>query len=176
MIEIIHNEKTTMKDNIGFRGWFYFRQGWTTYFAFVFAAINTMVVTYYLAIENIPALKTVFPTFYAYLAVTAALGIPLLIFVGYAHQKKTASYKTEADIYFESNPHALRMYNNVELLLQLQLKLVNLSILDSQNNNMSDEKLDELIKLKNEIENYFNQRKDERKVDVELFKKFIHSK
>jgi len=165
-----------MKDNIGFRGWFYFRQGWTTYFAFVFAAINTMVVTYYLAIENIPALKTVFPTFYAYLAVTAALGIPLLIFVGYAHQKKTASYKTEADIYFESNPHALRMYNNVELLLQLQLKLVNLSILDSQNNNMSDEKLDELIKLKNEIENYFNQRKDERKVDVELFKKFIHSK
>ena len=66
-----------MKQNIGFRGWFYFRQGWTTYFAFIFAAINTMVVTYYLAIENIPSLKTIFPTFYVYLAITTSTGIPL---------------------------------------------------------------------------------------------------
>ena len=111
-----------MKQNFGFRGWFYFRQGWTTYFAFLFAAINTMVVTYYLAVENIPFLQNIFPSFYVYFAVTASLGIPLLIFVGYAHQKKTASYKAEADIYYESNPHSLRTYNDVELLLQLNLK------------------------------------------------------
>ena len=46
-----------MRENAGFRAWFYFRQGWTTYFAFIFAAINTMVVTYYLAVENIPILQ-----------------------------------------------------------------------------------------------------------------------
>ena len=161
-----------MKQNIGFRGWFYFRQGWTTYFAFIFAAINTMVVTYYLAIENIPSLKTVFPTFYVYLAVTASIGVPLLILVGYAHQKKTSSYKAEADIYYESNPHALRQYNDIELLLQLNLKLVNLLLLDYEKNNISNEKLDELIKLKNEIETYFNQRKDNKQIDIALFKKF----
>ena len=161
-----------MKENIGFRAWFYFRQGWTTYFAFIFAAINTMVVTYYLAIENIPALKTVFPTFYAYLAITASLGIPLLIFVGYAHQKKTASYKTEADIYYESNPHALRTYNDVELLLKLNLSLVNSLILDYEKNNTSNEKIDELVKLKEEIELYIINRKTNKKIDVEYFKKF----
>ena len=165
-----------MRQNIGFRGWFYFRQGWTTYFAFIFAAINTMVVTYYLAIENIPVLKTIFPTFYAYLAITASLGIPLLIFIGYAHQKKTASYKAEADIYYESNPHALRTYNDVELLLQLNLKLVNLSIVDFQKNNVSHEKLNELIDIKNEIETYFNQRQNDRKIDISLFKKFANLK
>jgi len=165
-----------MRQNIGFRGWFYFRQGWTTYFAFIFAAINTMVVTYYLAIENIPVLKTIFPTFYAYLAITASLGIPLLIFIGYAHQKKTASYKAEADIYYESNPHALRTYNDVELLLQLNLKLVNLSIIYFQKNNISHEKLDELIEIKNEIETYFNQRQNDRKIDISLFKKFANLK
>ena len=165
-----------MTRNVGFRGWFYFRQGWTTYFAFIFAAINTMVVTYYLAIENIPFLKTVFPTFYIYLAITAALGIPLLIFIGYAHQKKTASYKAEADIYYESNPHALRTYNDVEMLLHLNLKLVNVSIIEYQKNNTPPEKLDELIKIKNEIETYFNQRKNNRKVDIELFKKFADLK
>ena len=165
-----------MKENIGFRAWFYFRQGWTTYFAFIFAAINTMVVTYYLAIENIPALKTVFPTFYAYLAITASLGIPLLIFVGYAHQKKTASYKTEADIYYESNPHALRTYNDVELLLKLNLSLVNSLILDYEKNNTSNEKIDELVKLKEEIELYIINRKTNKKIDVEYFKKFSNLK
>lgn len=160
-----------MRQNIGFRGWFYFRQGWTTYFAFIFAAINTMVVTYYLAIENIPFLKTVFPTFYVYLAIMASIGIPFLILVGYAHQKRTASYKTEADIYYESNPHALRTYNNVELVLQLNLKLVNLLLQDIKNEEDSQEKLD-LLELKKEIENYFVQRNNNKQTDVELFKKF----
>ncbi len=161
-----------MSQNIGFRAWFYFRQGWSTYFAFIFAAINTLVVTYYLAIENITSLKIIFPTFYVYFTVGICLGIPLLILVGYAHQKKTASYKTEATIYYESNPHALRTYNNVELLLQLNLKLVHLLISDHKKDNVSNEKLDELIKLKNEIELYFTQRKDNKRVDIDFFRKF----
>ena len=161
-----------MKENMGFRSWFYFRQGWSTYFAFIFAAINTIVVTYYLAIENIPELKVIFPSFYVYLITTSAIGIPLLIFVGYAHQKKTSSYKAEADIYFESNPHSSRMYNNIELILQLNLKLVNLLLLDYEKNNVSNEKVEELVKLKNEIEIYFNQRKDSKQIDMGLFKKF----
>jgi len=161
-----------MRQNLGFRAWFYFRQGWSTYFAFIFAAINTMVVTYYLAIEKIPDLKTIFPSFYVYLAIASSIGIPLLVLVGYAHQKKTSSFKAEADIGYESNPHALRMYNNIELLLQLNLKLVNQLLLDYEKNSVSDEKLDELIKLKNEIESYFNQRKDTKQIDIDLFKKF----
>ena len=165
-----------MRQNIGFRGWFYFRQGWSTYFAFIFAAINTLVVTYYLAIENIPILKTVFPSFYVYMAIVIALGVPLLIFVGYAHQKKTASYKAEADIFYESNPHALRQYNDIELLLRLNLNLVNLTLLDYEKNNISNEKLDDLKKLKNEIETYFDQRKGNKQIDIALFKKFSNLK
>ena len=161
-----------MKHNLGFRGWFYFRQGWSTYFAFIFAAVNTLVVTYFLAIENIPALQIIFPTFYVYFAFGVILGIPLLVLVGYAHQKRTASYKTEATIYYESNPHALRTYNNVELVLQLNLKLVSFLISDYKKDDISDEKLDELIKLKNEIESYFNQRKDNKQTDIEFFRKF----
>jgi hypothetical protein len=160
-----------MKQHIGFRGWFYFRQGWATYFAFIFSAINTLVVTYYLAIENIPALQIIFPTFYVYFAFGVFVGIPMLVLVGYAHQKRTASYKTEATVIYESNPHTLRTYNNVELALQLNLKLVNFLILDYKKDDVSNEKLDELIKLKNEIESYFNQRKDDKEADVKFFRK-----
>ena len=46
-----------MSRNRGFRGWYYFRMGWSTYFAFMFAAINTLTVTFYLAIEKYPGLE-----------------------------------------------------------------------------------------------------------------------
>ena len=167
-----NNQKLILKQNIGFRGWFYFRQGWTTYFAFIFAAINTMVVTYYLAIENIPVLKTVFPTFYIYLAIVALFGVPLLILVGYAHQKKTASYRAEADIYYESNPHALREYNQIEFLLKSHIKIIDIMILDYELKNIDNPKILELKKYREEIEKYFQTRNSNKVLDLELFKKF----
>ena len=72
--EIIHS---IMKKNITFRFWYYFRMGWSTYFAFIFAAINTLTVTYYLAIENIPSLQNIFPSFLHYIVIVATIGIPL---------------------------------------------------------------------------------------------------
>ena len=68
-----------MRNNLGFRGWFYFRQGWSVYFAFIFAAVNTLTVTYFLAIENYPVLKDVFPSFIHYVAILVLIGIPLLV-------------------------------------------------------------------------------------------------
>ena len=56
-----------MEKNLGFRGLFYFRTGWATYFAFVVAAINTLTVTFFLAIEKYPLLSVIFPTFFHYI-------------------------------------------------------------------------------------------------------------
>ncbi len=59
----IHQKKySIVKRNIGYRAWFYFRMGWSTYFAFILAAINTLTVTYFLAIENYSELMAVFPS------------------------------------------------------------------------------------------------------------------
>ena len=84
-----------MPKNTSFRGWYYFRMGWSTYFAFIFAAINTLTVTYFLAIDNYPILKEVFPTFVIYTILVACVGIPLLTFIGYIHFKRTPSYSAE---------------------------------------------------------------------------------
>jgi len=165
-----------MKDRIGFRGWFYFRQGWSTYFAFIFAAINTMVVTYYLAIENIPILKEIFPTFYVYLAVTVSIGIPLLILIGYVHFKRTSAYKAEADIYYESNPHALRSLINTELILELNLKLNEKLIKIINNEKLSEEEIEESKKLQNELTEFINRRTLKNKNDLEYFKKMNRKK
>ncbi|NDF36037.1 MAG: hypothetical protein EB154_09395, partial [Nitrosopumilaceae archaeon] len=76
--------------------------GWSTYVAFLFAAINTLTVTYYLAIEKAPTLKEIFPSFLSYVFIVTAIGIPFLVAIGYLHFKKSSAYKAEADISFES--------------------------------------------------------------------------
>jgi len=58
-----------MKKRLEFRLWFYFRTGWTTYFGFGMAAITTLITTYYLAINNMPFLQEIFPTFTHYIVI-----------------------------------------------------------------------------------------------------------
>jgi hypothetical protein len=115
-----------MKKNYFFRAWYYFRMGWSTYFAFIFAAINTLTVTYFLAIENIPQLSSIFPTFLQYVVIISGLGIPILVAAGYLHFKKTSAFKAEADINIEANPHLRRLLTNTDLLLTSYLKLIEL--------------------------------------------------
>ena len=91
--------------HIGFRGWYYLRTGWSTYFAFIFAAVNTLVVTYYLAIEQIPSLEAIFPTFYSYVLILSVIGIPLLIITGYLHFQRSHAYGSEAEITVEQSPY-----------------------------------------------------------------------
>ena len=78
----VHKKLEYVKTSTGFRGWYYFRMGWSTYFAFILAAINTLTVTYFLAVDNYPLLKTIFPTFEQYAVIMVSIGIPLLIVVG----------------------------------------------------------------------------------------------
>ena len=147
-----------MGKNLGFRGWFYFRQGWSVYFAFIFAAINTLTVTYFLAIENYSFLKEVFPSFIHYVIIVSAVGIPCLVFIGYAHYKRTPSFKAEADIQIEANPHFRRTLINTELLLSMFLEISQLTMKLSNNEKLTDKELDQLSKLQQKLNEHINKR------------------
>ena len=158
-----------MSKNVGFRAWFYFRQGWSTYFAFIFAATNTLTVTYYLAIENYPSLKSIFPTFEQYIIIVVLVGIPLLIGIGYAHYKKTPSYRAEADVWMESNPYWARVLINSQFSLTLNLKMINLITKISNNEKITDKELDELRNLQKHFEDHINERSLSNKKDQKKF-------
>ena len=113
-----------MGTSTGFRGWFYFRMGWSTYFAFILAAINTLTVTYFLAVDNYPALKIIFPSFEIYVLILISIGVPLLIFVGYSHYKKTKAFRSEMDILVESNPFLRRTTVNTDIILRFNINLI----------------------------------------------------
>ena len=162
-----------MKQRIGFRGWFYFRMGWSTYFVFILAAINTLTVTYFLAIDNYPILKAIFPSFEQYSVMMVCIGIPLLILVGYAHFKKTLAYKSEMDVMIESNPYITRNTVNADLSLKLNLKLISLLLRMSNGEKIEKNEIDEIEKLHNEISKFVEKRNFKNDLDIKFVKKEI---
>ena len=159
-----------MGKNLGFRAWFYFRQGWSVYFAFIFAAINMLTVTYFLAIDNYRTLKAVFPSFEQYVLITVLIGVPLLVLVGYAHYKKTPSYRAEADVWMESNPYQARVLINSQFSLSLNLKMINLITKLSNNEKISRVELDELKGLQQKFEGHLDKRTISNKKDQLFFR------
>ena len=147
-----------MRDNLGFRGWFYFRQGWSVYFAFIFAAVNTLTVTYFLAIDNYPVLKDIFPSFIHYIVIVVLIGIPLLALIGYAHYKRTASFKAEADIHIEANPHMRRILINTEFMLSMSLQLSELSMRLINNEKLTSDEMDRFKQLQKEFQKQIDNR------------------
>jgi len=147
-----------MGKNKGFRSWYYFRMGWSTYFAFIFAAINTLTVTYYLAIEKIPVLVSIFPSFIQYVLIVTALGIPILILIGYAHYKRTKAFHSEVEILVESNPFAARNIANTEMILELNLKTLDIILGIYKNENISDSDMKQIKELHQKISDFKNSR------------------
>ena len=161
----------------GFRGWYYFRIGYATYFAFILAAINTLTVTYFLAVDNYPSLKLIFPSFELYIIIIITTGIPLLILVGYAHFKSglkhRGAFKSEVDILAENNPYQRRNTVNGELNLRLNLKLISMIIKISKKETLSEKDLQDIEKLYDEILTFSNERDFINNLDLDFLKKQI---
>ncbi len=146
--------KSRYKKTLPFRAWFYFRMGWSTYFAFIFAAVNTLVVTYYLAIERIPELKYIFPSFSIYAIIMIVIGIPLLVLFGYVHFKKSQAYSSEADIGVETNPYYFKLPpgHQRDVLVPLQLLLSQMILKIATNEKLTVEEIDKLKDIQKKLD------------------------
>ena len=160
-----------MVKNTVFRSWYYFRMGYSSYFAFIFAAINMLTVTYFLAIDNYPILKEVFPTFAIYTMVAVGIGIPLLMSIGYFHFKRTPSYRSEAAINMESNPFVRRTLINSELTLEINRGLFALLLKMQKGEKINDETLEQMQKTQAEINKHVENRTIFGQEDLNLLKK-----
>jgi len=169
-IDIIRIELFYMGKNLGFRAWFYFRNGWSMYFAFMFAAINTLTVTYFLAIERVPFLTTIFPSFIHYVVITSSVAIPILILVGYVHYKKSAARKAEIDIMYEVDPYKARTLVNTEMLLKMNFNLTLMINKMLNDQKPSKEELLELQKSQDKISKFITDRTFGNKKDLKYIK------
>ena len=157
-----------MKNSQSFRGWFYFRMGWATYFAFIFAAVNTLTVTYFLAIENYPSLTAIFPSFIQYVLIVTSIGVPLLVLIGYVHYKRTTAFKAESAVLAESNPYQRSNIVNITILLSLTMKVNEMMLKLTKNEKLTAKEVEEVEKLQDKIKKFTSERKFSNKKDLEF--------
>jgi len=150
--------------------------GWSTYFAFIFAAINTLTVTYFLAIERYPGLSAIFPSFIQYVLIITIIGVPLLVVVGYVHYKRTLAYRAEVDVGLESNPYQLRNVVNNTINVKLTLKMYEMILKLSQNQKLTENEIEELTKAHKEIQDLDASRSFANKLDIDFVKKHVSKK
>ena len=120
-----------MKLNVSrllFRSWYYLRIGYATYLTFLLGFATTVVTVYYLAINNIPALKSVFQSFFFFSMLAAAIGVPLSILAGYVHFKRSRAYSAEVDIAVEANPYYFRITPGKEKEIQVPFSIANIDL------------------------------------------------
>ena len=159
-----------MKKRTPFRAWFLFRQGWSLYFAFILAAVNTLTVTYFLAVERYPVLVDLFPSFGHYVLVWVVIGVPLLTFVGYIHYRRSPAYTSEVGLTWTSNPYQARNLINGELNLRLNQALLKIIVKLSQNEKFESHEIKEITSMQKEVEKYNAERTLWNKKDFD----FIH--
>ena len=135
-----------MNPKIFSRMWFYFRTGWGTYFAFILGALNTLVVTYYLAIEKVPVLLEIFPSFGHYVGIATIIGIPLLAGAGYIHYKRVPAYASEVDISVEQNPYVFKLRPGYEkkVVFPMYGLLITMLLKISQNKKLNEDEISEI--------------------------------
>ena len=111
-----------------FRAWYYFRMGYNTYLTFILGFVTTIVTVYYLAINNIEFLKLMFPSLWLFSILALAVGVPLGIFMGLFHFKRSQAYSAEMDIGVEANPYYYKVTPGKERELQIPLTVANIDI------------------------------------------------
>ena len=143
-----------MKKQNPFRWWYYLRQGYQIYFAFIFIGINTLTVTYFLAIERAPFLKEIFPTFPIYVAVVMAIGLPLLVLTGFIHFKKLPAYKSEAEVNIENNPYVYKLPPGFmqHVIMPYNLLVSKILLKLSKNEKLSDDDLNQMNELQKKFD------------------------
>ena len=97
--------------------------------------------------------------------------IPFLVFIGYAHYKRTAAFRSEVDISIETNPYQRRLVVNTEAIIRLNLTLLDTISKYSINEKISKEDLENITKLKNEISELIESRTFRNDVDLDYFRK-----
>jgi len=142
------------KSRKGFKTFFYLRIGYVRYVALAVGIINILTVTYYLAIESVPSLKHVFPTFEIYIIFCLAIGIPIVVFTGWLHFKRIGTYSAESFVVWQSyiyNYKWLPGYHK-EVFGPAYLAILRAQVKQAKQEKLTDNEISNMKKLEEKLE------------------------
>ncbi len=109
-----------------YRSWFYLRIGYGTYIAFFIGFFGNIIIIWRLAIEenkqNFPILASLKLT--TFLALALIITVPVSVYIGLYHLKRTGAYAAEASVAVESNPYVYKVQPGKEQEVFLPLMIL----------------------------------------------------
>lgn len=95
------------------RSFYYFRTGYGIYLSMPIGMISLCTTVYYLAIQNVPTLKSIFPGVLEFGAALVLIVYPSGVVTGWLHLKIMPFYRVEQQIQVEANPYSNRVLTPV---------------------------------------------------------------
>lgn len=139
----------------GLNLFYYFRQGYTMYLVLIIGIVNVLTSTYFLAIEKVPVIKSIIPSFELYILYCFIIGLPLITIFGWIHFKKAGTYSVEVSIMYENNPYSYKWLPGFnEEVYSLAYKTI-LSCQEKKLNgkSLSDEEINDIKNLELKLQN-----------------------
>jgi hypothetical protein len=139
--------------NSALRGFFYFRTGYTTYFIMIVGVINILTSTYFLAVQKVPWILSVFPSFEIYTLSVVLTGIPIIIFAGWLHLKRIGTYAAEVNIQNEAHPYNYKLapgYHK-EVYGPAYLAILQLNIKKAKGEKLTEEETRHILSLEDQL-------------------------
>jgi len=142
------------KQRQGLRVFFYFRLGYAVYLALGIGVINVLTSTYFLAIEKIPFIKSIFPTFELYIITAIIIGIPIIVFAGWFHYKKAGTYSAELAIAQQNHVYNYKWLPGYhqEVFSHAYLAIFRAAIKRVKSEKLSDEEIQNMNKIEKQLQ------------------------
>jgi len=98
------------------RSLYYFQQGYS-FTSLPFAFLGYASSIYYLAVQNVPFLLGLFPSFSSFLLVAAATLPILCAAVGFVYMKRSWFFRAEQEVHAESTPWSYKLTPGISRVL-----------------------------------------------------------
>ncbi len=92
-----------------YRSWFYFRTGYNLYLAFLIGFASNIVVLFRLGIAENKYLAPLFPSLTIFTIIGLLVAVPVGIFAGLYHMKRSGAYAADASVSLEANPYIYKV-------------------------------------------------------------------
>lgn len=110
---------------MGTKAFFYLRTGYSFYFVFVISGLNALMILYFVVgdPDKVEWIRYIFPHFFWFAAFSIAVGVPIMVLVGYLHFTRQ-QFKSEMDVTWMNNPYYFKLIGHQKIMFQLFLELL----------------------------------------------------
>ena len=146
------------KQRKGLKIFYYFRLGYATYLALAIGIINILTSTYFLAIESVPILKSLFPSFESYVITAILIGIPVIGISGWFHYKRAGTYSAEISLGYQNDPYSYRWLPGYhqEVYGPSYLAILRANVKRVRGEKLTDDEINNMKKLEEQLTKLIN--------------------